>query len=148
VTKGARHKLILSIQKLRNRPKILKALEKDLIEDGLLCVRQTLIEIKSLLTTPFKPFNYYTNGSQTQLNDSFNTNLNSIQTNSDSNLFLFIANHSNRDIDPEMVNKSVNNCDINSCVNLSDEDLPEMITRLLGIGLFLIFINSYLTQFT
>ncbi len=137
VTKGARHKLLLSIEKLRNRPKILKALEKDMIEEGFNCLKQSLIEINNMLSTPFKQFNVINNGSQ--LNYAFNTNtnhLNYIQTNSDSNLILFIANDSNEDIDQQMANKSVNNCDTyDTCVHLSDEDLPEIFTRLLGIGL-------------
>ncbi len=137
VTQGARHKLLLSIEKLRNRPKILKALEKDMIEEGFNCLKQSLIQINNMLSTPFKQFNVINNGSQ--LNYAFNTNtnhLNSIQTNSDSNLILFIANDSNEDIDQQMANKSVNNCDTyDTCVHLSDEDLPEIFTRLLGIGL-------------
>ncbi|GFY69232.1 protein Smaug homolog 1 [Trichonephila inaurata madagascariensis] len=57
ITKGARHKIVLSIQKLRERQPNLRSLEKD-IQDGEGTVRCALNEIKSMLQTPIKSFSY------------------------------------------------------------------------------------------
>ncbi|GIY04116.1 hypothetical protein CDAR_316982 [Caerostris darwini] len=57
ITKGARHKIVLSIQKLRERQSNLKSLEKD-IQDGEGTLRCALNEIKSMLQTPIKSFSY------------------------------------------------------------------------------------------
>ena len=58
VTKGARHKIILNINKLKNRSNNLKALEQSLEEEGHYFVRQALNELKSMLFTPIKPFTH------------------------------------------------------------------------------------------
>ncbi|XP_055051356.1 protein Smaug homolog 2 [Misgurnus anguillicaudatus] len=54
VTKGARHKIALSIQKLRERPSLLKSLEKDILEGGN--VRNALQELQQIIITPIKAF--------------------------------------------------------------------------------------------
>jgi hypothetical protein len=54
VTKGARHKIILSIAKLKERPGHLKKLYEDMTNDKE-NLRNTLTEIKWMLTTPIKP---------------------------------------------------------------------------------------------
>uniref|UniRef100_A0A674NS86 Sterile alpha motif domain containing 4B n=1 Tax=Takifugu rubripes TaxID=31033 RepID=A0A674NS86_TAKRU len=54
VTKGARHKIALSIQKLRERPSVLKSLEKDILEGGNL--RNALQELQQIIITPIKAF--------------------------------------------------------------------------------------------
>ncbi|XP_053908933.1 protein Smaug homolog 2 isoform X2 [Cuculus canorus] len=54
VTKGARHKIALSIQKLRERPSVLRALEKDILEGGNLW--SALQELQQILATPIKAF--------------------------------------------------------------------------------------------
>ncbi|KAM8793957.1 protein Smaug homolog 2 [Eudromia elegans] len=54
VTKGARHKIALSIQKLRERQSVLKALEKDILEGGNLWA--ALQELQQILATPIKAF--------------------------------------------------------------------------------------------
>ncbi|XP_013924572.1 PREDICTED: uncharacterized protein LOC106551084 [Thamnophis sirtalis] len=54
VTKGARHKIALSIQKLRERQSVLKSLEKDVLEGGNLW--NALQELQQILTTPIKAF--------------------------------------------------------------------------------------------
>uniref|UniRef100_A0A3B5LQU7 SAM domain-containing protein n=1 Tax=Xiphophorus couchianus TaxID=32473 RepID=A0A3B5LQU7_9TELE len=54
VTKGARHKIALSIQKLRERQSILKSLEKDILEGGNL--RNALQELQQIITTPIKAY--------------------------------------------------------------------------------------------
>uniref|UniRef100_A0A4W4DNU4 SAM domain-containing protein n=1 Tax=Electrophorus electricus TaxID=8005 RepID=A0A4W4DNU4_ELEEL len=52
VTKGARHKIALSIQKLRERQSVLKSLEKDILEGGN--VRNALQELQQIIITPIK----------------------------------------------------------------------------------------------
>nr|CAG4638457.1 EOG090X06H8 [Cyclestheria hislopi] len=54
VTKGARHKIALSIQRLRERPALLAKLEKEVVETG--GIQNALSELKTLLTTPIKPY--------------------------------------------------------------------------------------------
>ncbi|XP_068440664.1 protein Smaug homolog 2 isoform X2 [Clinocottus analis] len=54
VTKGARHKIALSIQKLRERQGVLKSLEKDILEGGNL--RNALQELQQIITTPIKAY--------------------------------------------------------------------------------------------
>ncbi|KAM8953404.1 protein Smaug homolog 2 isoform 2-T2 [Pelodytes ibericus] len=52
VTKGARHKIALSIQKLRERQSVLRSLEKDILEGGN--VRNALQELQQIIITPIK----------------------------------------------------------------------------------------------
>ncbi|KAL5008132.1 hypothetical protein ScPMuIL_013713 [Solemya velum] len=52
VTKGARHKIILSITKLKERQSRLRSLEKEIMEGGSL--KAALSEMKSILGTPIK----------------------------------------------------------------------------------------------
>uniref|UniRef100_A0A665TQ80 SAM domain-containing protein n=1 Tax=Echeneis naucrates TaxID=173247 RepID=A0A665TQ80_ECHNA len=54
VTKGARHKIALSIQKLRERQSVLKSLEKDILEGGNL--RNALQELQQIIITPIKAY--------------------------------------------------------------------------------------------
>ncbi|XP_016114115.1 protein Smaug homolog 2 [Sinocyclocheilus grahami] len=54
VTKGARHKIALSIQKLRERQGVLKSLEKDILEGGN--VRNALQELQQIIITPIKVY--------------------------------------------------------------------------------------------
>ncbi|GAB6022171.1 Protein Smaug 2 [Chamberlinius hualienensis] len=55
VTKGARHKIILSIQKLKERQEDLRLLEKSVVE-GVTSIRSALNELKLMLSTPIKSF--------------------------------------------------------------------------------------------
>uniref|UniRef100_A0A4W5LFI4 Protein Smaug homolog 1 n=1 Tax=Hucho hucho TaxID=62062 RepID=A0A4W5LFI4_9TELE len=52
VTKGARHKIVISIQKLKERQKMLRCLEKDVLEGGNL--RPPLAELHQIILTPIK----------------------------------------------------------------------------------------------
>ncbi|XP_058605239.1 protein Smaug homolog 1 isoform X1 [Onychostoma macrolepis] len=52
VTKGARHKIIISIQKLKDRQNVLRCLEKDILEGGNL--RAPLQELHQIIQTPIK----------------------------------------------------------------------------------------------
>ncbi|XP_051966024.1 protein Smaug homolog 2-like [Xyrauchen texanus] len=54
VTKGARHKIALSVQKLRERQSVLKSLEKDILEGGN--VRNALQELQQIIITPIKAY--------------------------------------------------------------------------------------------
>uniref|UniRef100_A0A3B3XFU5 Protein Smaug homolog 1 n=1 Tax=Poecilia mexicana TaxID=48701 RepID=A0A3B3XFU5_9TELE len=54
VTKGARHKIVISIQKLKERQNLLRSLEKDVLEGGNL--RMPLQELHLMITTPIKAF--------------------------------------------------------------------------------------------
>ncbi|XP_006632478.1 protein Smaug homolog 1 isoform X2 [Lepisosteus oculatus] len=52
VTKGARHKIVISIQKLKERQNMLRSLEKDVLEGGNL--RMPLQELHQMILTPIK----------------------------------------------------------------------------------------------
>ncbi|XP_041121589.1 protein Smaug homolog 1-like isoform X2 [Polyodon spathula] len=54
VTKGARHKIIISIQKLKERHMVLRSLEKDVLEGGGL--RAPLQELHQMILTPIKAY--------------------------------------------------------------------------------------------
>lgn len=56
VTKGARHKLVICIQKLGERVPLLKQIEKELIE-GSRPLRSGLDELANIVLTPMKPIN-------------------------------------------------------------------------------------------
>ncbi|XP_061743291.1 protein Smaug homolog 1 isoform X4 [Nerophis ophidion] len=52
VTKGARHKIVISIQKLKDRQNLLRSLEKDVLEGSNL--RVPLQELHNIIITPIK----------------------------------------------------------------------------------------------
>uniref|UniRef100_A0A3P8UKG7 Protein Smaug homolog 1 n=1 Tax=Cynoglossus semilaevis TaxID=244447 RepID=A0A3P8UKG7_CYNSE len=54
VTKGARHKIVISIQKLKERQHLLRSLEKDVLEGSNL--RGPLQELHQMIITPIKAF--------------------------------------------------------------------------------------------
>ncbi|XP_014665216.1 PREDICTED: protein Smaug homolog 1-like [Priapulus caudatus] len=54
VTKGARHKIYLSIQKLKERQRVLRAMENDVLEGANL--RNALAELRAMLNTPAKAY--------------------------------------------------------------------------------------------
>ncbi|XP_073434037.1 protein Smaug homolog 1 isoform X1 [Dendrobates tinctorius] len=54
VTKGARHKIVISIQKLKERHVLLKSLERDILEGGNL--RGPLQELHQMILTPIKAY--------------------------------------------------------------------------------------------
>lgn len=58
VTKGARHKLVLCIQKLKERSSILHQLEEELM-NGLKQPYQILEELTNIVITPMKPVDTY-----------------------------------------------------------------------------------------
>jgi len=64
VTKGARHKLVLCIQKLAERVPLLKQIEKELI-DGSRPLKSGLDELANIVLTPMKPINSVPNDEDT-----------------------------------------------------------------------------------
>lgn len=56
VTKGARHKLVLCIQKLAERVPLLKQIERELM-DGSRTIKNGLEELTNIILTPMKPIN-------------------------------------------------------------------------------------------
>lgn len=60
VTKGARHKLVLCIQKLKERPLILHQMQKELMT-GMKQPYQMLEELTNIVMTPMKPVDMYDN---------------------------------------------------------------------------------------
>lgn len=52
VTKGARHKIVLSVRKLKERFSTMAQLEQDVVKGGSL--RSALEELRAILTTPIK----------------------------------------------------------------------------------------------
>ncbi|KAK7104061.1 protein Smaug homolog 1-like [Littorina saxatilis] len=54
VTKGARHKIVISIIKLRERQQVLRDFEKHIMEGGP--IREVLGEMKSMLNSPIKAY--------------------------------------------------------------------------------------------
>ncbi|XP_066486060.1 protein Smaug homolog 1 isoform X3 [Tiliqua scincoides] len=58
VTKGARHKIVISIQKLKERQNLLKSLERDILEGGNL--RVPLQELHQMILTPIKAYSFRT----------------------------------------------------------------------------------------
>ncbi|XP_033838764.1 protein Smaug homolog 1 [Periophthalmus magnuspinnatus] len=54
VTKGARHKIVISIQKLKERQSQLRSLEKEVLEGAIL--RGPLQELHQMILTPIRPF--------------------------------------------------------------------------------------------
>lgn len=56
VTKGARHKIIVNIDKLRARQSNVISMEKSIDQEGVSGIKQSLNELKSMLITPIKAF--------------------------------------------------------------------------------------------
>lgn len=56
VTKGARHKLVICIQKLAERVALLKQIDKELVE-GSRPLRNGIDELVNIIMTPMKPIN-------------------------------------------------------------------------------------------
>uniref|UniRef100_T1IPZ4 SAM domain-containing protein n=1 Tax=Strigamia maritima TaxID=126957 RepID=T1IPZ4_STRMM len=109
VTKGARHKIVLNITKLKERQLFLRTLEKDVVEGGNL--KNTLTELKNIILTPIKIYSLLEGISG--LDD--NSNLNDIQIQDGSISPL-----------PSCENDSDNS------QTVVDGDLPGQFTRVMG----------------
>ncbi|XP_054712134.1 protein Smaug homolog 1-like [Uloborus diversus] len=108
ITKGARHKIVLSIQKLRERQDCLRSLEKDL-QEGEGTIRCAINEIKGMIQTPIKA---YTSP------NSFNEKI--------------ISNGESESCsEPPSAPPSPTN-ESDGILPVADGDLPGQITRLMG----------------
>lgn len=58
VTKGARHKIIVNIDKLRARQANVESMEKSVEQEGVGGIKQCLNELKTILATPIKAFEH------------------------------------------------------------------------------------------
>ncbi|XP_075471260.1 protein Smaug homolog 1 isoform X2 [Ascaphus truei] len=67
VTKGARHKIVISIQKLKERHNLLKSLERDILEGGN--VRVPLQELHQMILTPIKAYSSLNTSAEEQNRD-------------------------------------------------------------------------------
>ncbi|XP_018414902.1 PREDICTED: protein Smaug homolog 1 [Nanorana parkeri] len=68
VTKGARHKIVISIQKLKERHILLKSLERDILEGGNL--RGPLQELHQMILTPIKAYSSQNNNTEDHSRES------------------------------------------------------------------------------
>lgn len=105
VTKGARHKIVLSLHKLKDRQNTLKMLEKDIVEGGSL--KNALAELKNMLMTPIKMYNH-----GMQLEEQSNSNM--------------------MNCSDESVLSITSNGDADSSQVIAEGDLPGHFTRVMG----------------
>lgn len=119
VTKGARHKIALSIQKLRERQSLLKSLEKDILEGGN--VRNALQELQQIIITPIKAYLPPTSSQREAEPGATPTDK---------------ANKSAEDKEAAIEGFQVHNpppCDgESSSMPISDGDIPGQFTRVMG----------------
>ncbi|KAM5145942.1 protein Smaug homolog 2 isoform 1-T1 [Mantella aurantiaca] len=126
VTKGARHKIALSIQKLRERQSVLRALEKDILDGGN--VRNALQELQQIIITPIKY--YRPNQTETVNSDQSSQHRpvhDSVSKSPDENEppSGLTADGFQQQSDPR--------CDLETSVPpIADGDLPGQLTRVLG----------------
>ncbi|XP_078287018.1 protein Smaug homolog 1 isoform X3 [Rhinoraja longicauda] len=130
VTKGARHKIALSIQKLRERQGVLKSLEKDILEGGNL--RNALQELQQIIITPIKAY------TPPQLTlkaghgtDSNNSSSSATGLGTDSRTTKGAAE---KETTPDgFQSQSVSTCDGEStAAPVSEGDIPGQFTRVMG----------------
>ncbi|XP_041035351.1 protein Smaug homolog 1 isoform X2 [Cetorhinus maximus] len=130
VTKGARHKIALSIQKLRERQGVLKSLEKDILEGGNL--RNALQELQQIIITPIKAYTppqiTPKEGHDTDPNSSSNT-IPGLGTDSRTTKAAAEKESTSDGFQPQ----SVSTCDGESAAApVSEGDIPGQFTRVMG----------------
>ncbi|XP_072424859.1 protein Smaug homolog 1 isoform X3 [Chiloscyllium punctatum] len=128
VTKGARHKIVLSIQKLKERQNVLRSLEKDILEGGNL--RNALQELHQMILTPIKAYNF----SHTQNSSEQNQDLDSQSSlmNSDSTLGSGLPDAKDSAAGG-MQQQNVTGCEGESGgAPVPEGDLPGQFTRVMG----------------
>lgn len=126
VTKGARHKIALSIQKLRERQSVLRSLEKDILEGGN--VRNALQELQQIIITPIK---YYRPNQTETVNSEQSSQHRPVRDS---------ASKSPDENEPPtgltadgFQQQSDPRCDLETSVPpIADGDLPGQLTRVLG----------------
>jgi len=119
VTKGARHKIILSIGKLKERPHQLKQLHDEMTNDKD-SVRNALTEIKWMLTTPIKPVSRDEEASNEMISSGGNGN-NNPPGPIGSNRF-----QQQEENNADLINQQRN--------RETDDDLPGIIVKVIGKG--------------
>ncbi|XP_063725298.1 protein Smaug homolog 1-like [Symsagittifera roscoffensis] len=123
VTKGARHKIVISVTKLNERSKELRQMEKDAVDCGG-NVKQLLCDLKLIVNTPIK----YCGDGNTQTTANQNQNQRTSKQNSDdtegepSESGEAAGDGSEDDNDAKMCQKNP----------LAMEDLPSLICSVLG----------------
>ncbi|XP_053577563.1 protein Smaug homolog 2 isoform X3 [Bombina bombina] len=124
VTKGARHKIALSIQKLRERQSVLRSLEKDILEGGN--VRNALQELQQIVITPIKVYQpSQTEGSSTDSQPRTSQNL-------------AVKGSDENSPPPGLTTdgyqqQSSSTCDIETAVPpIAEGDIPGQLTRVMG----------------
>ncbi|XP_043553636.1 protein Smaug homolog 1 isoform X4 [Chiloscyllium plagiosum] len=128
VTKGARHKIVLSIQKLKERQNVLRSLEKDILEGGNL--RNALQELHQMILTPIKAYNF----SHTQNSSEQNQDLNSQSSlmNSDNTLGSGLPDAKDSAAGG-IQQQNVTGCEGESGgATVPEGDLPGQFTRVMG----------------
>nr|XP_005986534.1 PREDICTED: protein Smaug homolog 1 isoform X2 [Latimeria chalumnae] len=124
VTKGARHKIVISIQKLKERQNLLKSLEKDILDNGSL--RAPLQELHQMILTPIKAY------SSTQ---NLNADDHSRDLNSQSSL---LSTDSPNTEGKDIVSGGISQHHLTGCegesggVPVPEGDLPGQFTRVMG----------------
>ncbi|RWS04850.1 protein Smaug 1-like protein [Dinothrombium tinctorium] len=129
ITKGARHKIVLNIQKLRQRQENLRVLEKSLAEEGVSVLGEVLKELKYVLSTPIKAY------SRSQMDGD---------SKDESKADLMFTQKPNR-VSPPCADPSCDfDCDTNQCV--PDGDLPGQIAKIMGKVCSTILMSSHIDE--
>uniref|UniRef100_UPI00398E3F15 protein Smaug homolog 1-like isoform X2 n=1 Tax=Pristiophorus japonicus TaxID=55135 RepID=UPI00398E3F15 len=130
VTKGARHKIALSIQKLRERQGVLKSLEKDILEGGNL--RNALQELQQIIITPIKAYTPPQLTPKERHNTDPNNSSNTIPgLGTDSRTAKAAAEKESTS--DGFQSQSVSTCDGESAAApVSEGDIPGQFTRVMG----------------
>ena len=142
VTKGARHKIVLSVAKLNDRGKELRQMEKDAVESGG-NVKHLLTDLKNMMNTPIK---YYTVQLQhIKTCNERKPSHSSVQ--SESWTSKSPPSHSNSDESESSCNSSDDqNASQNQTLtfesNNTPDNIPDLVCNLLGIRKWLPFNNS------
>lgn len=167
ITKGARQKLILSIQKLKARPAVLLASEHELLDvkrrqyrckTSYYGLSQVLFQIRAFLSTPIRPLACsHARSSSSPLNLCSSTCSSCIghaspnssagqpflssthvdfNNNNNNNNYQSSCKSSENEVAVSLEHKEILSC----WSSLNTEDLPDIMTRLIGHGKCFIFI--------
>nr|XP_033809270.1 protein Smaug homolog 1 isoform X2 [Geotrypetes seraphini] len=123
VTKGARHKIVISIQKLKERHNLLKSLERDILEGGNL--RVPLQELHQMILTPIKAYCFQ------------NSSLEEHSRDPDSHCSLMVPDMQGSDC-KDSASGGIHHHHVGSCEGesggapLPEGDLPGQFTRVMG----------------
>ncbi|XP_053331317.1 protein Smaug homolog 1 isoform X2 [Spea bombifrons] len=122
VTKGARHKIVISIQKLKERHNLLKSLERDILDGGNL--RGPLQELQQMILTPIKA--YLQSSCPEDRNRAPDSQTSLMSTESQ-------GSESKDSASGGLQQHHLGNCEVESgAVPLPEGDLPGQFTRVMG----------------